>query len=224
MSNIYLSQSKPGVHTALFVQNVCWLWTKKSTHTSLCVSSLFLLLLPHCLCYQIISQHFSFFFFTGWDFALSMWQFAAGLVDKTWLWIVLVLFLSSVDFEKWQNSINQVIIQFCGYIYKLTYIAAKWMLAIGGSTSAGASWRGVWVKERLVLWFNLSHEIVCRVPSLDLVILGPASSTETNKRAACQQYTECNDNCGADYLWKHTHANFSVILWMSNWSYRVGSM
>lgn len=98
------------------------------------------------------------------------------------------------------------------------------MVAIGGSTSVGASWRGAWVKERLDFWFNMSHEIVCRVPSLDLVILCPASSTETNKRAACQQYTEGNYNCGADYLWKHTHANFCNSLNVRNWFYRVGSV
>lgn len=82
------------------------------------------------------------------------------------------------------------------------------MVSIRKSTSVEISWWGDGLKQTLVSWFDFCHKIICRVSLLDMVILGPASSTETHKSAPSKHYTEGNYNCGGDNLSKSTHADF----------------
>lgn len=84
-------------------------------------------------------------------------------------------------------------------------------------TSVEVSWWDDWFNQSLAVGFYINHKNICRVSLLDLVILGPAASTEAHKRAPYQKKTECNYNCVADYLSKaQTCTPGSHFLWVQN--------
>lgn len=70
------------------------------------------------------------------------------------------------------------------------------------------------LRQRLL--FQIIQNIICGVSILDLVSLGPAFSTEAHQRAASQQNTQGNYDCGADDLPKHTCAGFRTILYLNS--------
>lgn len=76
------------------------------------------------------------------------------------------------------------------------------------STSVKNCWCSIWFNQSLGFWFSFNHMILhsnkwC-VSFMDFIILGPVSSTETDKRDPSQQYVEGNYNSGADDLTANT--------------------
>lgn len=75
-------------------------------------------------------------------------------------------------------------------------------------TSVEICWCSDWFNQSLGFWFSFNHMILYStkwwVSFLNLIILGPVSSTETDKRDPSQQYVEGNYNGGADDLTANT--------------------
>lgn len=84
------------------------------------------------------------------------------------------------------------------------------------NTSVEICWWGDWFNQSLGLWFTFNHIILYGakwwVSLLNLIILGPTSSTETYKWAPSQQYVDENYNGSANYLTANTCTEFYVLL------------
>lgn len=126
---------------------------KTSSHSIICVNKevnsyvtslvpLFLLLIPHCFCYQTISQHFSVFLtllvgtlhcscgslLLDLQIRISL-DFGSCQYFSSPVW---TLTSDKTILDVRSASINQVIIQFCSLISKLMYVAAKQMSQMNG--------------------------------------------------------------------------------------------
>lgn len=103
--------------------------------------------------------------------------------------------------------------QICGSILTFMIRLMKPAVYVCTTTSTLVSWWGDSLKQRLVFWFITNQRFLWSVKwvcLLGLDFLGPASSTETHKRASTQEDAEGNDDCGADDLKESVHAVLQV--------------